>query len=80
MPATLDPLVVDYPARLAQGRSNLAIAIAAVLQGKLDNIGSETLLHCAGRCVEGCVENLSHFRLAEQRPAPAHEVMAALIC
>src|SRR6478672_8598163 len=40
----LDPLVVDYPARLAQQFGDLAIAIAAVLPGKLDNIGSETLL------------------------------------
>jgi len=44
LPDTLDPLVVDCPARLAQQRSDLAIAIAAVLPGKLDNIGGETLL------------------------------------
>jgi hypothetical protein len=43
-PDTLDPLVVDYPARLAQQFGDLAIAIAAVLPGKLDNIGSETPL------------------------------------
>ena len=43
-PDTLDPLVVDYPARLAQQFGDLAIAVAAVLPGKLDNIGSETLL------------------------------------
>src|SRR6476660_8948546 len=43
-PDALDPLVVDYPARLAQQFGDLAIAIAAVLPGKLDNIGSETLL------------------------------------
>ena len=40
----LDPLVVDYPARLAQQFGDLAIAVAAVLPGKLDNIGRETLL------------------------------------
>ena len=40
----LDPLVVDYPARLAQQFGDLAIAIAAVLLGKLDNIGRQTLL------------------------------------
>jgi hypothetical protein len=40
----LDPLVVDYPARLAQELGDLAIAIAPVLPGKLDNIGCETLL------------------------------------
>ena len=44
MPDTLDPLVVDYPARLAQELGDLAIAIAAVLPGKLDNIGCKTLL------------------------------------
>jgi hypothetical protein len=43
-PDALDPLVVDYPARLAQQSCDLAIAIAAVLPGKLDNIGGETLL------------------------------------
>src|SRR5215470_6133226 len=43
-PDALDPLVVDYPARLAQQPSDLAVAVAAVLPGKLDNIGGETLL------------------------------------
>ena len=43
-PDTLDPLVVDYPARLPQQFGDLAIAVAAVLSGKLDNIGRETLL------------------------------------
>src|SRR5215470_6617788 len=43
-PDTLDPLVVDYPARLAKQPCDLAIAIAAVLPGKLDSIGGETLL------------------------------------
>jgi hypothetical protein len=43
-PDTLDPLIVDCPARLTQECGDLAIAIAAVLPGKLDNIGRETLL------------------------------------
>jgi hypothetical protein len=43
-PDALDPLVVDYPARLAQELGDLAVAIAAVVPGKLDNIGGETLL------------------------------------
>jgi hypothetical protein len=43
-PDTLDPLVVDYPARLPQQFGDLAIAVPAVLPGKLDNIGRETLL------------------------------------
>jgi hypothetical protein len=44
LPDTLDPLVVDCPARLAQQFGDLAVAIAAVLPSKLDNIGGETLL------------------------------------
>src|SRR5256714_11546717 len=44
LPDPLDPLVVDDPARLEQELGDLAIAIAAVLPGKLDNIGGETLL------------------------------------
>src|SRR5262249_27383627 len=44
LPDTLDPLVVDCPARLAQQFGDLAIAIAAELPSKLDNIGGETLL------------------------------------
>ena len=42
-PDALDPLVVDYPACLAQQPCDLAIAVAAVLLGKLDNIGRQTL-------------------------------------
>src|SRR5258706_8141113 len=42
-PDALDPLVVDYPVRLAQQTCDLAIAVAAVLPGKLDNIGRQTL-------------------------------------
>jgi hypothetical protein len=37
-PDTLDPLVVDCPACLAQELGDLAIAIAAVLPGKLDKL------------------------------------------
>src|SRR5215471_9696988 len=37
-------LSLDCPARLAQQFGDLAIAIAAVLPSKLDNIGGETLL------------------------------------
>jgi len=43
-PDSLDPLVVDYPAGLAQQLSDVTIAVAAVLSGKLDNIGGQTLL------------------------------------
>ena len=44
LPDTLDPLVVDCPARPAQQFGDLAIAITAVLPSKLNNIGGETLL------------------------------------
>jgi hypothetical protein len=44
LPDTLDPLVVDRPARLTQQFGDLAIAIVAVVPGKLDNISGETLL------------------------------------
>ena len=40
-PDPLNPLVVDDPACLFQQPGNLAIAIAAVLSGKLNDIGSE---------------------------------------
>jgi hypothetical protein len=43
-PEAFDPLVVDYPARLAQQFGDLAIAVAAVLPGKRDNVGGKALL------------------------------------
>ena len=43
-PDTLDPFVVDRPARLAQQSSDLAIAIATVLPGQLDDIGRQPFL------------------------------------
>src|SRR5438067_8224800 len=55
---TLDPLVVDYPACLAQQPCDLAIAIAAVFPGKLDNIGRE-------RCVERCCPSAAQARRSE---------------
>src|SRR3954451_3341702 len=42
-PDPLDPLVVDQPARLLQQPGDLAIAIAAVLPGQCDGVGSEPL-------------------------------------
>src|SRR5258708_16372933 len=41
LPNTLDPLVVDCPARLSHQFGDLAIAVAAVLPSKLDNIRGE---------------------------------------
>jgi hypothetical protein len=43
-PDPLDPLVVDDPARLLQQPGDLAIAVAAVLPGKFDDVGGEPLL------------------------------------
>ena len=42
-PDPFDPLVVDDPAGLLQQPSDLAIAVAAVLPGKLDDVGCEPL-------------------------------------
>ncbi len=42
-PDPLDPLVVDQPAGPTQQRGDLAIAIAAVLPGQCDGVGSEPL-------------------------------------
>ena len=39
-----DGLTGCYPARLAQQPCDLAVAVAAVLLGKLNNIGRQTLL------------------------------------
>jgi hypothetical protein len=39
LPDTLDPLVVDCPARLAQQRGDLAIAIAAVVPNTINKQG-----------------------------------------
>jgi len=43
-PDPLDPLVVDEPAGPAQQLGDLAIAIAAILPGQLDEIGCQPLL------------------------------------
>jgi hypothetical protein len=43
-PDPLDPLVVDQPAGIPQQGCDLAVAIAAVLAGKLDDVGRQPLL------------------------------------
>ena len=48
-PDPLDPLVVDEPARLTQQRGDLAIAVAAVITGKLDDVGGQPLFVVAPR-------------------------------
>ena len=42
-PDPLDPLVIDQPARVAQQRGDLAIAIAAILAGEFDDVGRQPL-------------------------------------
>ena len=43
-PDPLDPLVVHQPAGGAQQRCDLAVAVAAILSGKLDDVGRQPLL------------------------------------
>jgi hypothetical protein len=43
-PDPLDPLVVDQPAGPAQQFGDLAITVAAILLGQLDEVGSQPLL------------------------------------
>ena len=43
-PEALDPLVIDLPPRPAQELRDLAIAVAAVLPGQGDHVGSQPLL------------------------------------
>src|SRR5215471_5228902 len=74
LPETLDPLVVDCPARLAQQFGDLAVAIAAVLPGKLDNIGGETLFVLTtarelALCRAMLPERRTGATLGEHRPA-----------
>jgi len=40
-PDPLDPLVVDQPSGLAQQFGDLAIAVAAILPGQLDDVGRQ---------------------------------------
>ena len=42
-PDPLDPLVVDQPASPPQKLGNLAIAVAAILPGQLDEVGCQLL-------------------------------------
>lgn len=48
-PDAFDTLVIDEPARMAQQRCDLAIAVAAILAGKLDDVGGQTLFVIAPR-------------------------------
>ena len=48
-PDPFDTFVIDEPARVSQQRGNLAIAVAAILAGKLNNIGAQTLFAVSPR-------------------------------
>jgi len=72
-PDTLDPLVVDDPARLAQQSGDLAITVATILSGKLDNIGRQPLLVSSSsrprgilHCVERCCPSAAQARRSAQ--------------
>jgi hypothetical protein len=41
-PDAFDPLIVHEPARMAQQRGDLAIAVAAIPAGKLNDVGGQT--------------------------------------
>ena len=62
-PDPLDPLVVHQPAGVAQQGRDLAVAVAAVLPGKLDDVGRQPLFVVAAlRCLA-----LRRAMLAERR-------------
>ncbi len=65
-PDPLDPLVIHQPPRLPQQGDDLAIAVAAILSGLFDDVGSQLLL---------IVTALGQFTLCRavlpQRPADA---------
>jgi hypothetical protein len=44
MPDPLDPLIVDQPAGPAQQLGDLAIAVAAILSDRLDEVGGQPCL------------------------------------
>lgn len=48
-PDPLDPLVIDEPARMTQQRGDLAIAVAAILTGKIDDISGQPFFVVAPR-------------------------------
>ena len=67
-PDTLDPLVVDYPARLAQQLGDLAIAVAAVLLSSIISAvrrSSSSRPRGTLRCVERCCPSAAQARRSE---------------
>src|ERR1051325_4769671 len=71
-PDSLDPLVIDQPPGPAQQLGNLAVPVATVLPGQLDDVGGQpgfilTALRDLGilRCVERCWPSAAQARRFE---------------
>jgi hypothetical protein len=73
LPDTLDPLVVDCPARLAQQFGDLAIAIAAVLERYIvASVASRRLRLVGGQSNRRCAACQAPSRACEE-PSPLRE-------
>lgn len=70
-PDPLNTLLIHSPASSTKQRRNTAISVAAILAGKLDNVGSQCYLviGVAGilRCVDRCCPQARHARLSEMQ-------------
>ena len=66
-PDPFDPLVIDQPARIPQQRRDLAVAVAAVLPGKLDTVRRSSSSRPRGtlRWVERCCPSAAQARRSE---------------
>ena len=74
-----DPLVIDEPARIPQRSCNLAVAVAAILPGQLDDVGDQWL---AGEDeflfdASNTAAITDHNRLASHVPAAKRQARAA---
>ena len=69
LPDAFDPLVVDDPARMAQQRGDLAIAVAPVLTRELDGTAVSRFSSSRPvgtlRCVERCWPSTTQARRSE---------------
>src|SRR5262245_36179271 len=62
-------------------RGSVEETLNALLEAEADRLcNAQRYERSEARRDTGSVQNLSHFRLAERRPALAHAVMAPLIC
>ena len=73
-PDPLNPLVIDQPAGPAKQRGDLAIAVAAILPGQLDDIvpqpASSSRPRGILRCVERCCPSAAQARRSEIDSVP----------